>query len=158
MYDNDEHWMHHAILLANYAQNQGEIPIGAILVLKNKIIGTGWNQPIQSHDPTAHAEIIALRQGGQILRNYRLTETTLYVTLEPCAMCAGAIVYSRVSRLVYGAHNFKTGATSSCLNILGSAEMNHRVQVQCCILHKECSNLLTHFFYQKRTQKKLTDK
>ncbi|VFP83900.1 tRNA-specific adenosine deaminase [Candidatus Erwinia haradaeae] len=156
--NNDERWMHHAIVLAYYAQNQGEVPIGAILVLNNKVIGKGWNQPIESHDPTAHAEIIALRQGGKVLRNYRLTESVLYVTLEPCAMCAGAIVYSRVSRLVYGARASKDGTINTCLHTLRDTRTNHHVQVNGGVLKTECSNILTHFFYQKRAEKRIHGK
>ena len=100
---NDEYWMRQALQLALRAQEEGEVPVGALLVLDNQVIGEGWNRPIGRHDPTAHAEIMALRQGGAVLQNYRLLNATLYVTLEPCVMCAGAMVHSRIRRLVYGA-------------------------------------------------------
>ena len=110
---NDAYWMKQALALAQKAWEQGEVPVGAILVLDDEVIGQGWNRPITRHDPTAHAEIMALQQGGQIGQNYRLLNATLYVTLEPCVMCAGAMVHSRIKRLVYGASDLKTGAAGS---------------------------------------------
>ncbi|VFP79464.1 tRNA adenosine(34) deaminase TadA [Candidatus Erwinia haradaeae] len=151
--NHDEHWMRHAISLANNAQNQGEVPIGAIVVLHNKVIGEGWNQPITLNDPTAHAEIIALRQAAQTLRNYRLIHSTLYVTLEPCSMCAGAILYSRIYRLVYGARSSKNSSITSCIDTLGYKGTNHHVHIKYGILDKECSNILRKFFYKKRIKK-----
>ena len=118
------------------------------------MIGEGWNRPIGQHDPTAHAEIMALRQGGKILENYRLLDTTLYVTLEPCVMCAGAMVHSRISRLVYGAHDIKSGAAGSLLDVLGHPGMNHQVELQSGVLAEECAAMLSAFFRMRREQKK----
>ncbi|MGM3312391.1 tRNA adenosine(34) deaminase TadA, partial [Enterobacter hormaechei subsp. steigerwaltii] len=106
---NHEYWMRHALVLAQRAWEEGEVPVGAVLVHNNQVIGEGWNRPIGRHDPTAHAEIMALRQGGLVLQNYRLLDTTLYVTLEPCVMCSGAMVHSRIGTLVFGARDEKTG-------------------------------------------------
>lgn len=125
--EQDEYWMRRALTLAQRAWEQGEVPVGAVLVQGDRVIGEGWNRPIGQHDPTAHAEIMALRQGGKVLENYRLLNTTLYVTLEPCIMCAGAMVHSRIGRLVYGAHDVKTGAAGSLIDILGHPGMNHHV-------------------------------
>ena len=118
------------------------------------MIGEGWNRPIGQHDPTAHAEIMALRQGGKVLENYRLLDTTLYVTLEPCVMCAGAMVHSRISRLVYGAHDIKSGAAGSLLDVLGHPGMNHQVELQSGVLAEECAAMLSDFFRMRREQKK----
>ncbi|VFP86552.1 tRNA-specific adenosine deaminase [Candidatus Erwinia haradaeae] len=157
-YYPDEYWMKRAILLASEAKNQGEVPVGAVLVLYNQIIGEGWNQPIRSNDPTAHAEIIALRHGGKTLQNYRLLKSTLYVTLEPCIMCTGAIICSRISRLVCGAYDTKTSPSSSCFKILGSPVINHYVQVTYGILSEQCSSMLHDFFDQRRTEKNPSNK
>ena len=124
---NDAYWMKQALALAQKAWEQGEVPVGAILVLDDEVIGQGWNRPITRHDPTAHAEIMALQQGGQIVQNYRLLNATLYVTLEPCVMCAGAMVHSRIKRLVYGASDLKTGAAGSLLDVLRHPGMNHQI-------------------------------
>lgn len=107
------------------APEEGEVPVGAVLVHNNQVIGEGWNRPIGRHDPTAHAEIMALRQGGLVLQNYRLLDTTLYVTLEPCVMCSGAMVHSRIGTLVFGARDEKTGAAGSLMDVLGHPGMNH---------------------------------
>ncbi len=120
--------MRHALTLAQRAWDEGEVPVGAVLVHNNQVIGEGWNRPIGRHDPTAHAEIMALRQGGLVLQNYRLLDTTLYVTLEPCVMCAGAMVHSRIGTLVFGARDEKTGAAGSLLDVLGHPGMNHQVE------------------------------
>lgn len=149
-----EYWMRHALTLARRAGEEGEVPVGAVLVWQNRVIGEGWNRPIGRHDPTAHAEIMALRQGGMVLENYRLLDTTLYVTLEPCVMCAGAMVHGRIGHLVYGASDAKTGAAGSLMDVLGHPGMNHRVQVSGGILAPECSALLSEFFRQRRAQKK----
>lgn len=151
---SDEYWMRQALSLALRAQAEGEVPVGALLVLDNQVIGEGWNQPIGRHDPTAHAEIMALRQGGVTLQNYRLLNTTLYVTLEPCIMCAGAIVHSRINRLVYGASDEKTGAAGSLVDILRHPGMNHQVEIVSGILAQECTTILSHFFRLRREQKK----
>ncbi|QPE16285.1 tRNA adenosine(34) deaminase TadA [Providencia rettgeri] len=150
----DEYWMQQAIELALKAQDLGEIPVGAVLVKDNCLIASGWNRSIIDHNPTAHAEIIALQHAGQALSNYRLLDTTLYVTLEPCIMCAGAMIHSRISRVVYGAKDFKTGACGSYLNIMGQAGLNHYVDVTGGVLEKECSSMLSAFFKLRRAQKK----
>lgn len=152
--NNDEFWMRHALHLAQRAWDEGEVPVGAVLVHEGRVIGEGWNRPIGRHDPTAHAEMMAIRQGGKILKNYRLLETTLYVTLEPCVMCAGAMVHGRVGRLVYGARDAKTGAAGSLLDVLRHPGMNHQVQIEQGILAEECAALLSNFFRQRRAEKK----
>lgn len=154
MKQQDEYWMRLALDLARRAWEQGEVPVGAVLVQNDRVIGEGWNRPIGQHDPTAHAEIMALRQGGKILENYRLLDTTLYVTLEPCVMCAGAMVHSRISRLVYGAHDSKSGAAGSLLDVLGHPGMNHQVELQSGVLAEECAAMLSAFFRMRREQKK----
>ena len=154
----DEDWMRYALELAKRADDEGEIPVGAVLVLDNQVIGEGWNRPIGRHDPTAHAEIMALQQGGLVLQNYRLLNTTLYVTLEPCVMCAGAMVHSRIQRLVYGAKDLKTGAAGSLLNVLGHPGMNHQVEVGADVLAETCSAYLSDFFKRRREQIKAQKK
>lgn len=155
MFDNnDEFWMRHALQLAQQAWDEGEVPVGAVLVHEGRVIGEGWNRPIGHHDPTAHAEMMAIRQGGKVLENYRLLDTTLYVTLEPCVMCAGAMVHGRVGRLVYGARDAKTGAAGSLLDVLRHPGMNHQVQIEQGILAEECAALLSNFFRQRRAEKK----
>lgn len=151
---SDEFWMRHALTLALRAQEEGEVPVGAVLVLGNEVIGEGWNRPIRNNDPTAHAEIMALRQGGQSVQNYRLLDATLYVTLEPCVMCAGAMVHSRIRRLVYGANDVKTGAAGSLVDILRHPGMNHQIEVSAGILASACSHQLSAFFRQRREQQK----
>lgn len=151
---SDEDWMRRALNLALKAQEEGEVPVGAVLVLDNQVIGEGWNRLIGHHDPTAHAEIMALRQGGQTIQNYRLLDTTLYVTLEPCVMCAGAMIHGRIRRVVYGAADHKTGAAGSLLDILGHPGMNHQVQITAGILADDCSAMLSAFFRQRRSQQK----
>lgn len=151
---NDEYWMRQALRLALRAQEEGEVPVGALLVLDNQVIGEGWNRPIGRHDPTAHAEIMALRQGGAVLQNYRLLNTTLYVTLEPCVMCAGAMVHSRIRRLVYGAADVKTGAAGSLMDILRHPGMNHQVEILSGVLAEECAATLSNFFRMRREQQK----
>jgi tRNA(adenine34) deaminase len=150
MNSQDIFWLQHALQLAKQAEVAGEVPIGAVLVLDNKIIGEGWNRPITSCDPTAHAEVIALRAGAKRLNNYRLLNTTLYVTLEPCAMCAGAIVYARVNRLVFGTFDPRAGAVGSVFNILQEERLNHRVDFTSGVLQEECSAMLKSFFKKKR--------
>ncbi|KNC07275.1 tRNA adenosine deaminase [Pantoea sp. RIT-PI-b] len=146
--------MRYALELAKRAWEQGEVPVGAVLVQGDKVIGEGWNRPIGQHDPTAHAEIMALRQGGKVLENYRLLDTTLYVTLEPCVMCAGAMVHSRITRLVYGAKDEKTGAAGSLLDVIGHPGMNHQIQIDCGVLAEQCAGMLSDFFRMRREQKK----
>ncbi|VDZ59234.1 tRNA-specific adenosine deaminase [Serratia odorifera] len=151
---NDDYWMRQALTLALRAQEEGEVPVGALLVLDNQVIGEGWNRPIGRHDPTAHAEIMALRQGGAVLQNYRLLNATLYVTLEPCVMCAGAMVHSRIRRLVYGASDEKTGAAGSLVDILRHPGMNHQVDITAGVLAEECAATLSNFFRLRREQQK----
>nr|WP_154058229.1 tRNA adenosine(34) deaminase TadA [Pseudescherichia vulneris] len=145
-----EYWMRHALMLAQRAWDEGEVPVGAVLVHNNRVIGEGWNRPIGRHDPTAHAEIMALRQGGLVLQNYRLLDTTLYVTLEPCVMCAGAMVHGRIGTLVFGARDLKTGAAGSLMDVLHHPGMNHRVEIVEGMLSDECSGMLSEFFRQRR--------
>ncbi|EKN4757280.1 TPA: tRNA adenosine(34) deaminase TadA [Yersinia enterocolitica] len=151
---SDEYWMQRALALALRAQAEGEVPVGAILVLDNQVIGEGWNRPIRDNDPTAHAEIMALRQGGQVVQNYRLIDATLYVTLEPCVMCAGAMVHSRIRRLVYGANDLKTGAAGSLVDILRHPGMNHQIEITAGVLADACSHQLSAFFRLRREQQK----
>jgi tRNA(adenine34) deaminase len=148
--NSDQHWMSHALRLAEQAANQGEIPVGAIIVYNNQCIAEGWNQPITGHDPTAHAEIMALRQAAQYLKNYRLLNTTLYVTLEPCIMCSGAIIQARVKRVVFGAYDPKGGAAGSRFDILRDFRHNHQVDCVGGILAAECGARLTRFFSNRR--------
>lgn len=142
--------MQHALELARKAEEHGEVPIGAIVVLDNNLIGKGWNQSITAHDPSAHAEIVAIRDASHHVKNYRLCNTTLYVTLEPCTMCAGAIIHSRIKRLVYGVTDPKSGAAGSVFNVLQSDLYNHKVAITNGILADECSNILRSFFQQRR--------
>jgi len=146
----DEKWMREALLLARQAEAAGEVPVGALVVKDGILLGSGWNQPIGAHDPTAHAEVIALRAAAKASGNYRLTGTTLYVTLEPCAMCAGAMVHARVARLVYGAADPKAGAAGSVFDLTRTDELNHRLEVEGGVLTEECGGLLREFFSRKR--------
>ncbi|MBK4784305.1 MAG: tRNA adenosine(34) deaminase TadA [Pantoea sp. Pent] len=150
----DEYWMRHALELSRRAWEQGEVPVGAVLVQGDRVIGEGWNRPVSQCDPTAHAEIMALRQGGKVIDNYRLLDTTLYVTLEPCVMCAGAMVHSRITRLVYGAKDEKTGAAGSLLDVIGHPGMNHQIEIAHGVLAEECATLLSDFFRMRREQKR----
>lgn len=148
---DDERWMLRALALAERAAAEGEVPVGAVLVKDGESVGDGWNRPIAEHDPSAHAEIRALRDAGQRLRNYRLPGTTLYVTLEPCPMCAGAIVHARVARVVFGALDPKGGACGSVFALLPSDErFNHRTECTGGILAEPCSQLLRLFFLGRR--------
>jgi len=153
--EQDEYWMQHALRLADNAQQQGEIPVGAVLVKDNQIIGEGWNQSISLHDPSAHAEMMAIRDAGKNLENYRLVDSCLYVTLEPCSMCAGLLIHSRIDRLVFGASDFKTGAVGSLFDLLGDLRMNHRIEVERGVLAQQCGDKLSRFFKHRREQKKL---
>ncbi len=147
---DDIHWMHEALLLAQHAMDHQEVPVGAVVIYDDKIIGKGWNQPILQIDPCAHAEIIALREASRFLNNYRLLDTTLYVTLEPCVMCVGAMLHARIKRLVFGAYDPKTGAVGSVFNLLSDKRHNHLVDVTGGILEKECSKKLQEFFQIRR--------
>jgi tRNA(adenine34) deaminase len=154
--EQDEYWMRYALQLADNAQQQGEVPVGAVLVKDNQIIGEGWNQSIRLHDPSAHAEMMAIRDAGKNLLNYRLVGSCLYVTLEPCTMCAGLLIHSRIERLVFGASDLKTGAVGSLYDLLGDLRMNHQVEVKGGVMQQECGNKLSLFFKLRRRQKKLT--
>lgn len=156
--EQHEYWMDKALLLAHKAEQQGEIPVGAILVKDQQIIGQGWNQSISLNDPSAHAEMIAIRQAGRVINNYRLLDTTLYVTLEPCPMCAGLLVHSRISRLVFGARDLKTGAGGSVMNILSDPRLNHQVEVLPDVLADQCGKKLSRFFKRRRAEKKAVKK
>ena len=146
----DEQFMRRALSLARIAAEHGEVPVGAVLVSEGEVIGEGWNQPIGANDPSAHAEIVALRQAAARLGNYRLPGTTLYVTLEPCVMCAGAIIHARVKRLVYAAPDPKTGAAGSVFDIFASGRVNHRVDVCAGVLARDCGEELRQFFISRR--------
>lgn len=148
----DEHFMHRAFELAEIAKDKGEVPVGAVLVKDGKVIAEGFNQPILSNDPTAHAEVVALREAGKSLENYRLVGTTLYVTLEPCAMCAMALVHARVERVIYATDDPRTGAGGSVLNILNNDAFNHRCDVDSGLLQEQCSSQLKAFFKAKRNK------
>ncbi len=148
--EQDVLFMRRALELANLAATQQEVPVGAVLVLDNQMVGEGWNQPIQAHDPSAHAEMIALRHAAQHIQNYRIIHSTLYVTLEPCVMCLGAIVHARVQRVVYGAPDPKTGAVNSAFLLGESAKFNHKVEFQGGLLADECGEILRRFFRERR--------
>ena len=142
--------MQAALVLAGKAAACGEVPVGAVLVQGESLLAEGWNQPIAAHDPTAHAEVMALRAAGQARGNYRLAGTTLYVTLEPCLMCVGAIVHARVSRLVFGALDPKSGAVTSCLRGFELPGLNHRLESTGGILADACGRILKEFFRARR--------
>jgi tRNA(adenine34) deaminase len=148
--ERDVYWMRHALALAAKGAEHAEVPVGAVLVQDNAIIGEGFNSPIRLRDPSAHAEIIALRQGARTLNNYRLINTTLYVTLEPCLMCAGALVHARIGHLIYGAPDLKAGAIVSQEALLQKKFLNHRINYKGGLCAAECASLLTQFFSQRR--------
>lgn len=148
-----QHFMQIAIALAQEAGAEGEVPVGAVVVKDGFIIGRGYNAPIKQHDPSAHAEIRALRDAANNLGNYRLIDCTLYVTLEPCAMCAGAIQHARIAQLVYGASDPKTGACGSVIDLMAEDKLNHHTQVTRGVLAEECGALLTAFFKERRSKK-----
>ncbi|XVI49473.1 tRNA adenosine(34) deaminase TadA [Haemophilus influenzae] len=151
----DEKMMRYALELADKAEALGEIPVGAVLVDEDgNIIGEGWNLSIVQNDPTAHAEIIALRNGAKNIQNYRLLNTTLYVTLEPCTMCAGAILHSRIKRLVFGASDYKTGVVGSRFHFFDDYKMNHTLEITSGVLAEDCSQKLSAFFQKRRAEKK----
>jgi tRNA(adenine34) deaminase len=147
---DDLYWQEKALILARCAKEKGEVPVGAILVFDNKIIGEGWNRPILENDPTAHAEIVALREAAKNLKNYRLLNATLYVTLEPCAMCVGAMLHARIKRLVFGAYDTKTGAVESVFQLLSTKKLNHQIDYIGGVLATECGSLLSDFFKERR--------
>ena len=152
--DNDVYWMKKALELAQKAQEQGEVPVGALLVAQDQCIATGYNQSISRHDPCGHAEIVCLRAAGKAMHNYRLPDTTLYVTLEPCPMCASALVHARVSRVVFGAFDAKTGAGGSVFQLLVDSRLNHQIEVTSGVLEAQCREQLQTFFKQRRAIKK----
>jgi tRNA(adenine34) deaminase len=152
----DADYMRHALELAKMAQDAGEVPVGAVVVKDGEIIGRGFNAPISRHDPSAHAEMMALRDAAQNIRNYRLVGCELFVTLEPCLMCAGAIMHARIARLVYGASDPKTGACGSVLNVFSELSLNHHAQVAAGVLADECGLMLSKFFALRRAQQKVT--
>jgi len=148
---DDLAWMQKAYQLALQAEASGEVPVGAVLVSNDGVLqGSGFNQVITRHDPTAHAEVLALREAAQKTQNYRLLDTTLYVTLEPCAMCAGALLQARCTRLVFATRDLKTGAAGSVFNLLGSKTLNHRIQIDEGPMQAESAALLSSFFQKRR--------
>jgi tRNA(adenine34) deaminase len=148
--ETDEAWMRHALRLAQRAEQQGEVPVGALLVKEDRCIAEGWNTPITTHDPTAHAELVAIRKAGLALANYRLSDTTLYVTLEPCVMCMGAISHARIKRLVFGAFDAKRGAVCNALNLSDAEFLNHHLHWDGGVLAEACGDLLRDFFRARR--------
>lgn len=153
----DEYWMQEAILLAEQAAQAGEVPVGAVVVFEGRIIGTGYNRPIALHDPSAHAEVIALRDAARQQQNYRLNGCELYVTLEPCLMCAGAMMHARLARVIFGAFDYKTGVCGSLFNIFDNLSLNHHTQVTGGVLQPQCSAQISQFFAQRRAQKRKPD-
>lgn len=148
----DAYWMREALALAGVAEQAGEVPVGAVVVLDDKLIGQGWNQPIATHDPTAHAEVQALRDACERVGNYRLPGATLYATLEPCAMCAGAIINTRIGRVIYGADDLRAGAVQTIFTVFDAPELTHRVAYSGGILATESAQLLRDFFRARRAK------
>ncbi len=142
--------MRHALTLAHKAAEAGEVPVGAVLVNDGQLLAEGWNRPIIDHDPTAHAEIMAIRAAAKRVENYRLPGTTLYITIEPCSMCAGAIIHARIARVVFGAAEPRAGAAGSALNLLCNAQFNHQTEVSAGVLAEECGQVLKDFFAMRR--------
>lgn len=154
MADHD-YWMRQALLQADKAEQLGEVPVGALIVIDDILVAAGYNKPIATHDPTAHAEIRAIRAAGELLQNYRLTGATLYVTLEPCIMCAGAVVHARIDRVVYGASDPKAGAAGSVFTMLPTdGRFNHGVEVTAGVLSGPCSEKLSDFFRRRRAEQR----
>lgn len=149
---DDEKWMQHALTLADKAQAMGEVPVGACVVYQGQVVGEGWNTPISDHDPSAHAEMTAVRAAAKALGNYRIVDATLYVTLEPCSMCAGMLVHARVKRVVYGAKDAKTGAAGSVMNLLRHSALNHQVEVTQGVLSEQCAHKISAFFKLRREE------
>jgi tRNA(adenine34) deaminase len=148
-----KYWMEKALELARKAESAGEVPVGAVLVKDEQLIAEGWNQPVSSHDATSHAEIMAMREAGIKLSNYRLIDTTMYVTLEPCSMCVGAMIHARVAKVVYGASEPRTGALGGAFNLLMSNEHNHNFDVVSGVLAEESRDMLQSFFQSRRKNK-----
>jgi tRNA(adenine34) deaminase len=147
---NDEIWMEEALRSAQRALEGGEVPVGAVVVFEGRIVGRGWNRNITDNDPTAHAEIVALREAGAAVGNHRLAECDLFVTIEPCAMCAGAMVHARIKRLIYGADDPKAGAVRSVMQVLNHPQLNRRVEICSGVLAGRCAELLQTFFKSRR--------
>ena len=153
--NTDELWMEEALREALRAQAAGEVPVGAVVVCEGRIVGRGSNRNLADHDPAAHAEILALRQAGRTLANHRLEQCEMFVTIEPCAMCAGALVHARLKRLIYGAEDPKAGAVHSVLQVLNHPSLNHRMDVTWGVLGGRCAELLQAFFRERRAAQKL---
>lgn len=147
---SDELWMQEALRLAQRALEAGEVPVGAVVLHDGKVIGRGFNRNIVNHDPAAHAEIIALREAGAAIGNHRLSQCDLFVTIEPCAMCAGAMVHARIRRLIYGAHDPKAGAVQTVMHVLNHPALNHRIEVVSGVLAGQCAEMLQEFFRRRR--------
>ena len=150
--DEDKHrkWMKHALMLAERSREEGEVPVGALIVKDDELIAEGWNRPIDTHDATAHAEIMAIREAGRVLNNYRLPDTRIYVTLEPCTMCAGAIIHARIGQLFFGAPDPRTGTAGSAIDLFSQTYHNHQVNVTGGIMQDECGEILKSFFKARR--------
>lgn len=148
--DTDKQYIQHALMLANQAESEGEVPVGAVIVCGDQMIAEGWNQPIQLHDPSAHAEMMVLRKAAKSIENYRLKNTTLYVTLEPCAMCAAAMIHARIERLVFGAYDPKAGAVSSVFKLLEDPRHNHAITWEGGVMAEACGAILKAFFKRRR--------
>lgn len=155
---SDQYWMAQALECAANASDINEVPVGAVVVLDNKIIGRGWNKPISDNDPCAHAEIVALRHAAKSIENYRLMNATLYVTIEPCTMCAGAIIHSRIKHLVFGAVEPKSGAVGSAINILTQPYVNYSISYEGGVLADQCSQIISDFFKRRRADIKRNKK
>ena len=153
--NSDEYWMQLALQQAQAAATENEVPVGAVLVSEqNECLAVGHNRPIGNHDPTAHAEIMVLREAAKNNKNYRLINTTLYVTLEPCVMCVGAMIHARVKKLVYGAQEYKTGAIQSACKLLDETIFNHQIEIESGVLQQQCADIMSEFFSRRRTEKK----
>ncbi len=151
---SDEFFMREALALAQQAEAAGEVPVGAVVVKAGEIIGRGYNAPISRHDPSAHAEMAAMRDAAQRMGNYRLVECELFVTLEPCVMCVGAMFHARIARVVYGARDPKTGAAGSIVNLFAESRLNHHARIEGGVLAKECGTVLSEFFARRRREQK----
>jgi tRNA(adenine34) deaminase len=146
----DEFWMEEALRAAQRGREAGEVPVGAVVICEGRIVGRGWNRNLADSDPTAHAEIVALREAGKTIANHRLGDCKLFATIEPCAMCAGAMVHARIQRLVYGADDPKAGAVRSVMQVLNHPQLNHRMEIRGGLLAGRCAELLQEFFKERR--------
>ena len=146
----DQKWMVQALKLAERSREDGEVPVGAVIVKDDQLIAEGWNQPIEKHDATAHAEIMAIRAAGKVHNNYRLPDTTLYVTLEPCTMCAGAMIHARIKRVVFGAPDPRTGTAGSAINLFTQDYHNHQIDIEGGVMRDGCGQILKDFFRARR--------